>query len=186
MLAAEKSLLIAVRDRLREQCGYSDRQCEVEYDEIVPAVGGDMYIVVAGGGWRPGPRHNTSGQVNDLIYAVDVCVVKRITSVPRDRRTAVYLRNLSALTEEVDKIYLALDWDYTTIMERANRIILEETGSVEGFINPLRFMGISRRPEIVGGDMFGSTQEPNAGLMRVINFGGARRVSSKTILSVID
>jgi hypothetical protein len=178
MRVAEKSLLLAVRDRLRTVCGYTEQQCQIEYDEQAPAVTGDTYIIVMTGGWSPGPRHRTSGGVNDLLYAIDIGVVKRVTSVPRDRLRNVFFRNISALTEEVDKIYEAIDFDYA-LLDAANTLIVEETESTHGFIEPLKFTSMDRRPRLVPGELFAATTSEAAGLMRVISFGGARRITTK-------
>lgn len=179
MLAAEKCLLLAVRERLRQECGYTDRQCEIEYDEQAPAITGDLYVIVMGGGWTAGPRHHTCEQINDLVYAVDVTVLQRATSVPRDRKRSLYFERFTALTEEIDKIYQAIDWNYPTIMTNANAKIESLTGSTYGFIDPLRFFSIERRPRLVPGDMFDSREEHAAALARTISFGGARRITVK-------
>jgi len=178
MRVAEKSLLLAVQERLRSVCAYTEAQCQIEYDEQAPAVTGDTYIIVMTGGWSPGPRHRTSGGVNDLLYAIDVGVVKRVTSVPRDRLRNVFFRNISALTAEVDKIYEAIDFNYD-LLNAANSLITDETGSTNGFMEPLKFTGMDRRPRLVPGDLFASPGSEAAGLMRVINFGGARRITTK-------
>ena len=178
MRVAEKSLLLATQNRLRTICGYTDPQCQIEYDEQAPAVTGDTYVIVMTGGWSPGPRHRTCGGVNDLLYAIDVGVVKRVSSVPRDRLRNVFFRNLSGLTEEIDKIYEAIDFEYDLI-NAASALITAETESTEGFVEALKFTGMDRRPRIVPGELFGAPNNEAAGLMRVINFGGARRITTK-------
>lgn len=181
MRAAEKSLLIAVRDQLRAVCQYAGGQCNIEYDDqVAPATTGDLFVVVTTGGWVPGPRHGTCGGVDDFVYSVNVGVVRRIGHVPRDRRTdEVYLRNLSGLAAEVDKIVMAVDWKYQVIMERANPLILAETSSNYGFIHPLVFKNVTQTPEIVGGEVFGA-EGKTAGLKRTVSFGAARRITVKS------
>lgn len=179
MLAAENNLLLAVRNRLRDQAPYTDAQCEIEMDEQAPAVAGDLYVVVTTGGWQPGPRHATAKGVNDLVYSVDVTVVRKAGSTPRDRRRNIFFRNLSSLTAEIDKIYTAIDWSLT-VMNAANTLITAETGSTEGFIHPLVFTGMDRKPRVVPGEFFGGAAgESVAGLARTISFGAARRMTLK-------
>jgi hypothetical protein len=179
MLAAEKNLLLAVRDALRVAGPYTEAQCDIEMDEQAPATAGDTYIVVTTGGWQPGPTHQKSGGVNDLIYAVDVGVVKRAGATPRDRRRNIFFRNLSSLDAELDKIFTAIDFEYD-VMNAANALILAETGSTNGFIRPLVFTGMDRKPRVVPAEFFaGAPGENAAALMRTISFGGARRLTVK-------
>lgn len=187
MRAAEKNLLIAVRDRLRSVNDWTDEQCQVEHDEVAPAVAGNLYVVVMTGGWTPGPRHRTSGGVSDLIYSVDVSVAKRVANVPKDRLRNVFLHNLDSLDEELDKVYRVVDWggepdedgDYP-LMRLANALILEETGSEQGFVEPLKFSSIERRPRIVGGELFSAKSgQPQVGMVRTMSFTGARRITHK-------
>ena len=179
MKAAENNLLLAVRNELRTAGPYTPEQCEVEFDEQGPAIVGDTYIVVTTGGWQPGPRHQTCGGVSDLIYSVNVGVVKRAGATPRDRRRNIFFKNLASLTAEIDKIFTAVDFNYT-VMNAANALILAETGSTYGFERPLTFQGMDRQPRPVPGEFFAGTPGENvAGLMRTITFGGARRTTLK-------
>ncbi|MGH8743511.1 MAG: hypothetical protein ACREUY_04455 [Burkholderiales bacterium] len=181
MKAAEKNLMLAARNQLRlpqpTGGGYAADQCDVEFDEMAPATVGDIYLAVIPGGWRPGPRHNTSGGVNDLVYSVLVAVVRRIGNVPRDRRRDVFLNNLNTLDDDIDKVYSALDWKYE-VMNAANALILTDTTSTQGFIEPLRLVGDVGRPRLVDAEFFGG-KEGVAGMMRILPFGGARRITTK-------
>jgi len=178
MLTAEKNLLIAVRNAIRAAGSFSDAECEIEYDELAPATTGDKYIIVMPAGWRPGPRHQSCGGINDLLYAVDVMVARRISNVPRDRRREQFLWNLQALTAIMDVVFGAVDFQYGLI-NAANALITTDTTSTEGFIEPLRFTGMDSRPRVVGGDLFGGTDDTAAGLARTIHFGNARRITHK-------
>lgn len=178
MRMAEKNLLVAVRNALRTDHKWSERECEIELDEMAPATVGDLYVAVLPGGWRPGPRHNTSGGVNDLVYGVDVLVVKRVRSQPRDRMRDVFLHNLDSLDRQLDDVHESIDWSYE-VMNAANELIAAETGSAYGFSEPLRFAAMEKRPRPAPAELFGSAQTTPAGLMRAISFGGARRLSYK-------
>lgn len=179
MKYAETALLLAVRDRLIDAAGYSDKSCAVEYDEQLPAIAGDLYVAVMPGGWTPGPRHRTSGGVNDLLYSVDVSVLIRIRAVPRDRRRDVFAMNLDALNERIDEIWPLIDFDYTTI-NAASTMITERNESEEGFCEPLQFSSVDRRPRLVAGDVYAAdSSQAHVALARSINFNGARRITTK-------
>jgi hypothetical protein len=180
---SEKSLLLAVRDALRtagsDAGRWTDDDCEVEPDDNLPAIAGDVYVAVIPGGWRPGPRHNTQSGVYDLVYSVDVCVARRIAHVPRDRRRDVFLHNVGAIDELLDLVTATVDWSYT-LMAAANALILSETGTAEGFVEPLRFAGVDRRPRLASPEQFAAVANKQpAGMLRTISFGGARRTSHR-------
>lgn len=179
MKVAEKNLLLAVRNQLRTAAlaggaGLSEAECQIELMEMAPATQGNRYIAVMPGGWIRGPRHNSSGGVNDLVYGIDIFVATRALSrTPRDRMLA----NLTELNTLIDRIYPVLDFNYTAI-NAANALILADTGSTEGFVEPLRFAAVEKRPRVVDGEVFGGTGV-NAGVARTIQFHGARRITSK-------
>lgn len=182
MRSAEKNLLLAVRNLLRTAvasggAGYSEDQCNIETDDDAPAIQGPLYVIVGAMGWRPGPRHGTSGGVRDLIYSVSVFVAKRITSVPRDRREQAFVLGSGSLNDEIDKCFQVIDWKYE-VVTAANALILKETGSQEGFVHPLVFSGMEARPRILPGEFFGASSESAAGMGRLVRFDGARRLTS--------
>ena len=178
MKAAEKSLALAVRNRIRSVCSYADELCQVEIDEMAPATAGNKFVAVVPAGWSIGSVHNTSSGVNDLVYSIDVCVMIRISNTARDRRYNPYLANSTALATECDNIYNAIDWNYT-LMAAANTLISTEfPAETQGFIEPLRFAGAGR-PRIISGEEFGDVNNKASGLVRVLSFGGARRITGK-------
>lgn len=173
-LAAEKSLLLAVRDRLRSQVPYEADQCEIEYDELAPAIVGQTYVAIMPAGFAKGKYHDTSGGIADLVFSVDVLVVKRIGNVARDRRRDVFINNVGALNEELDKIFSVVDFNYD-VMNLANAKVAAETAiTTAKFHKPLLFAGIERRPRLAPAEIFGGAVDTKAGLMRVISFGGAQ------------
>lgn len=188
MRLAEKALLLATRNRLRMPlnqafpsqggAGFSDDECQVEFDHMAPATIGKRYIAVMPGGWRPGPCHNTSGGVNDLVYGVDVLVVVRVGNVARDRLRDTFLNNVGALDEQIDKLFPVIDFN-ESLRNDANTIIQAEGGSTEPFIENLRFTGTDARPRLADAELFAGTTGQAAGLMRVIHFHGARRITTK-------
>jgi hypothetical protein len=186
MRTAEKNLLLAVRNILRlpqpTGGGFSEKECDVEYDaNVAPATSSDHYIVVTANGWQPGPRHGTSGGVNDLVYSVDVTAVRRSTSTPRDRTRGIALTNLGSLADEMDLIFQAIDWKYevTTLAETLIAAEGAAPSSGQGFVHPLVVAGMDPKPRPCPASVFGGAEGLAAGLMRTIHFSGARRITTK-------
>jgi hypothetical protein len=180
MKLAENNLVRAVRDRLR-QAGFAEQECDAEPSEMAPATVGKVYAAVIPAGWRPGPRHNTSGGVNDLVYAVKVAVIRRVTEVPRDRKRDIFLANLESLTADVDRVFEAIDWVYDVInLANAKIAATNVASSTYGFSEPLRLVGDVGPIRDVGPEFFGGAAgDTVAGMMRVLPFGGARRITPK-------
>lgn len=181
MKGGDKNLLLAVRNRLRTAVSLANDECQIEHDEMAPATAGNTYVVVTPAGIGPGPRHQTSGGIRDLLYAIDVTVVRRIGQIARDRVRDVYFSNVDALQVVVDSVVDAIDYDYTT-MAAANALILAAGGASAsyGFVQPLTFRGVDRKPRILSGEMFaGSPGHGRVAMARTINFGGARRITLK-------
>lgn len=179
MNGGDKNLLLAVRNRLRTALTLDNAECQIEHDEMAPATAGNTYVVVTPAGISPGPRHQTSGGIRDLLYAVDVTVVRRIGQIARDRVRDVYFANVDALQVVVDSVINAIDFDYTTL-SAANTLILAAGGAYAsyGFVQPLTFRGADRKPRILSGEMYAAS--PGTGrvaLARTVNFGGARRIT---------
>jgi len=170
--SAEKCLLVAVRDRLREV--FQDTEVQIEFDEMAPATVGNRYMIVLPGGYVPGPRHVSSGTIRDLVFGVDVLIAKRARHVPRDRTRDLYLLNLGSLASDCEAVVAAIDWRYE-VMNAANVTILAELGSSEGFEEPLKVAGIDSRPREAPPGLFGAAGQQAAGLMRTVHFHGARR-----------
>jgi len=187
MKAAEKNLLIAVRNRLRLPVavgggGFSENECQVEYDAMVaPATSSDRYVVVVPNGWQPGPYHGKQGDKNDLLYSVDVTVVRRATSTPRDRTREIALTNFGSLADEMDLIFQAIDWKYE-VTTAAEVLIAAQPGlpAVVGFMHPLVFAGMDPKPRPYMASGFGGAEGVIAGISRTIHFANARRMTVKT------
>lgn len=182
MKASQKYLLTAVRNQLRlpapTGAGYRDTECDCEPDDDFPATAGDVYVAVMAGGFMPGPTHNSSGGVRDFIYGVNVAVVRRISNVPKDRKTDVFLNHLDSLDDDIDRIIANVDWNQS-IRVAANALITAETGSTQGFIYPLRLAGQVSAPQPVGAEKFGAVGAKHpAGMMVTIPFHSARRITT--------
>ena len=178
---SETALLLAVRDKLRE-AGYRPDQCDIEISvDVIPPSVGDLYLMVIPGGYHATDTHNTSGGVVDEVYEVDVAIIMRETSSPRDRSRKMLIDMLGSFNAEIKKIKGAIDFQYE-VLNAANAIIaLEDDSGGQGFEVPLRFVSVDPRPTPVPGEWFaGNKQEPRAGLMRVVHFGGAQRRQVRT------
>lgn len=182
MRGSEKHLLIAVRDRLRAVCKYDKTECEIELDEMAMPTVGKLYVAVMPGGCRPGNVHAKSGGVRDLLWSANVMVVKRIREVPRDRLRNTFLLNLGSLDEEIDKIVEAVDWSYEIIAAASTELEAEDPAN-QGFVEPLKFVGLDEKPQLASPDLFAGAQPTvkggmvTCGMKRIIRFGGARRVT---------
>lgn len=174
----EAALLQAVRDQIRDRCGYGENECEVEFDEQAPATVGQVYIAVCPGGWRPGPNNDNGGGVLDELIDVEVTCILRAANVPRDRKRSVFLDNLNGLNERLSKID---NWIHfrTEVMQKANALL----ESTQGFIEMLKFGGMEAKPRAVTSETFAAKSGENAaGLARTIMFRGARRIQERAQL----
>ncbi len=173
--AAEKSLLLATRNRLISVAGYTSRQCAIEADDDAPATTGDLYVIVGPQGYRPGPRNGSSGFVSDLVFSIGVFVALRITAVPRDRHEMPYVLGTQTINKEIEKVLACVDWQWG-LTSAANTLLTAETGTTYGFMHPLVFESVDAKPRILPGEFFGASNEAAAGMGRLVRFGGARRI----------
>ena len=178
MKYAEKGLLQAVLNRLRSETTLTDPQVQIEHDERLASIESDTAVKVLPGGWSRGPRHNSCGGINDLLYSVDILVAKRVRHVARDRVRNKFINESNDITELIDLIYEQVDWRYE-VNVAANALILTATGSTDGFIEPLRFLTVEKRPREIDPQMFASGQTQPAAIGRIITFDGARRITKK-------
>lgn len=176
---SEEALLLATRDRIREVCGYSPEECEVDYDEYAPPTTGEVYVCVSSGDWSAGPLQG-SGNVLDQIFSVRVTVLQRAASKPADRFRNLYYTNINNINRRCREIVSAVDFRYevtTLAAQYAKDADLQ-------WHHPLQFQGTSG-PATVGADYFkaatymGNTTHA-AGLKRVISFGNCRVTSVRS------
>lgn len=162
----EVALLLAVRDILRAKGGYSESECDCEYDEE-PSITtlGDVYLAVVPAGWAPGPDNNACGGVLDELVSVDVACIVRGTQFPTDRLRNLFMNQLSGLNRHVRKVLTAVGNFQYEINNLANASLNDQ-----GFVEPLRFGSVDAR-------YFGGREgDKNAGMVRVVHLVGARRL----------
>jgi hypothetical protein len=177
---SESALVRAVRDQIRASSSITDRQCDVELDEIAPPTAGDVYILVMSAGTEAGPSHNANQGARDILYSVDVSIALRAPKVPRDRQRKLFI----ALTQsyEVYSGYVMdqVDFKYP-VNDAANAYILAETASTDVFIEVLKFANSSRFRLAPAGLFLATTGEQVAAVIRTIHFRGARRLEQRNL-----
>lgn len=180
MSDTETALLLGVRDRIREACGYSEAQCECEFDEMAPASVGDVYVVVMPGGWQPGPRNNGGGILDELID-VEVEVILRSGQFPKDRSRGLFMDTLTGLNTRLQQINTLAGHLNYAVLDLAKLHLVDST---QGFVEPLKFGGIERKPREVPPEIFSATagSQP-AGLARRLTLVGARRIQNRTTMT---
>jgi hypothetical protein len=175
MLVAETALLKAVRDKIRDELAIGP--CDLQLDDQIPATAQDDYYAVIGAGTRPGPRHNTSGGVFDLVYSVRVVIYHRITHVARDRRRSVYDNLFTTMNAKLDDIIPLLDFKYDLLADA--QAMLSETVWADGkYVEPFRRFTPDPNPRTVMRDPYdaavGTAGDPIVALARGITFEGVR------------
>lgn len=189
MLSAEIAILQGVRDILRAKLGLDELQCNCEPDEQVPAIAGDYYYAVIPGGVVPGPTHNTSGGVIDMIHSVQVLAVHRKLE-PRDR-SRVFLDSLTSINKMIGNIQKAIDWQWDALSYINHMLYLQDPYAapfIQGGIPRVTRIDPKPRPvnsQLYGGQAIGGKgSTPYIGMSRSIYFGGMRRISTIAQLGV--
>lgn len=180
MLDGEVFLLEAVRDALRAKLDLSEHQCQCEYDELIPAIAGHLYVAVIPGGVQPGPTHQSSSGVIDAIHSVQVTVLRRITTA-RDRYSAAFFEQLHGINRALSDVIAAIDWQMD-VLTAANHKLWERDSAAEPFIELLRVSSIDSRATVVNANAIGgstsgqSSTSTGAAVKRSVLFAGCRRI----------
>lgn len=175
--STETALLQAVAERLRDYIELDSLEAQVEHDEQAPVAVGEKYFCVLTGGLSPGPTEAGNVAILDELVSVDITVIIRCAAVQRDKRRDVFLGNVRSLNAYTRKVQEAIHGNYTELINVANTYIRRESGSTDGFIEPLRFAGTDQRPRLVPGTTFAARPEEKfAGLARTVRFRNARRI----------
>lgn len=181
MINAEIPFLTTIRDMIRSGLPIAEHHCQNEPDENVDAIAGDEHIIVIPNGITPGPRHNTSGGVWDLIFAARVVLFQKIANIPRDRRDNVFLNRLNGMDVRLGEIAELFDF--------SNPFLTNATTAANNdvrFIEPLKFQSMDARPIMVNFEPYDAVNFPNPNtsntilaMKRGINFGGCRAMKGK-------
>jgi len=175
---SESALLRAVRDRIRLHADFENRQVEVELDEHVPPTSGDLYVLVVSAGVEPGPSHVTNAGAIDKLYNVDVTIAMRAPRVPSDRRRSLFIGLSQSFETYEAAVELQVDFKYP-VLAAANAYLFAETGSTEGFIEPLKFAGVGPFRQVPAETFYAASGEIVAAVVRTIRFRGARRIQTR-------
>ena len=166
LLSAVKTTLVGF------QSTWTTLVCDVGIGpEPAPACG-ELFIRIYPGNWSVIGKDE--GADLDEVYGVNICVTRRLNYSPLDRTgTEVLIKATTGLEDVCALIRTYLHYNYT-LMNAVNTAL---GGSVNGFIEPLRFRdgGI---PIVRGADWFSAEDETLAGLSQTLIFGGARRLQT--------
>lgn len=176
---SESALVRAVRDRIRAHSDFADHQVRVELDEFAPPVTGNLYVMVLSAGEEAGPRHNPNQGASDKLYHVDVTVCLRATHRPRDRQREMFVGLTKSFETYKVAIENQIDFRYE-VNDAADAYILAETGSSEGFIEPLKFASVSPFRRAPASLFLAAEGETVAAVLRPIHFRGARRIVTRS------
>ena len=175
---SESALLRAVRDQIQAHASFDARQVTIEPDEQFPAVAADVHIGVMFGGVTAGPTHGTNHGASDLLYGIDIAIAMRSPKKPMDRRFDLWVDTTTSFeTIQVD-IDSKVDFQYA-VNVAADVLILAETSSSDGFIEPLKLASVgpirNAPPEVYAGTGGGT-----AALIRTLQYRGARRIVTRS------
>jgi len=176
---SESALARAVRDQIRLNSAYNDRDVDVELDEVVPPVKGELYIIVIPAGIEAGPTHESSGCVIDELFSIDIVVIRRSPRVPSDRERKLFIAITRSFEVDRRNILSAVDFSYS-VLTAANAYILAEESSSEGFIEPLKQASVGRFRTATAETFRAAPGETNAGVARTISYRGARRIQTRS------
>ncbi len=187
------ALLFAVRDGIRAAgFGYGVPECDILDDGHPPESCGNIYVSVYERASQSNSRRNL-----DEYFSFAICLTMRIR-VPLGRIGDSLLASKLARTSgkgqpsfnarmEQLRGYLHENWPMTVYFQGATPASANDNiaawtpgGTVYGFTEPARYVGRDK-PEIVGGEWFGSDPAAVAeGLKCELRFDGARRMQPQT------
>ena len=187
------ALLYSVRDGIRAaSMNYGVAECEIMDDGRPPPRCGNFFVAVHGGKSSPGPANSRN---LDELFGFSVTLTMRVT-VPLDRlgdqqiarnieRIPLgYRQGFNAKAEQL-RDFLHMNWRITVLTGQTpnsanDNIIAWATGTVYGFVEPARFMGMEL-PRLVGGEWFAAEPESeDMGIVTELRFDRAKRLQPQT------
>ena len=187
------ALLYAVQDHIRAAgMNYDQATCGVQDSGQPPPRCGNFFVAVHGGKSSPGPANSRN---LDELFGFSVTLTMRVT-VPLDRlgdqqfyrnieRIPLGYRQGFAAKVEQLRAFLHMNWRMTVLTGQTpnsanDNIIAWATGTVYGFVEPARFMGMEVA-RLVGGEWFAAEPEAeDIGLVSELRFDRAKRLQPQT------
>jgi len=176
---SEIAVLEAVLWKLKITTGLDENHIDiVPTPQTIPTLSRAEHILISPNGWSPrGNPHNTSGGVRSETIGVAVTVINNLGAIPEDRKWK-YLFRYQAMSKMIAQVMVALDWQYD-VLTKADEILLEATGSTEGFQKCLVWQNIDPTPGMIGPEFWGAASKArspqHAGVSRTIRFSSMER-----------
>lgn len=188
------ALLYAVRDGIRAySINYDQATCELMDDGRPPPRAGNVFVAIHGGT----ARSDRDNQLYEL-YGFSVTLTMRV-GIPLDRvgdqlmsrnieRVPLgYRQGFYAKLEQL-RAYLHMNWQITVKQSQTpnsanDNLAAWLTGTVYGFVEPMRYRGLEAPPRLVGAEWFGADpgeSDQEIGMVATLKFDGAKRVQPIT------
>lgn len=164
-------MLLAVRNEIRANLSYADKDCDTSIDGRPPPNCGQVFVAV-----HPGPRTSTSRECLEEEYTVLVTVTMRVPPSWDRASQETVEKAATGLEARADAIRVAIHRDCmdNRVRVRADALI---TGSVNKFVETLMFAGDQPVQE-VGPEHFHAEGNKVAGLIMTLTFTSAKRIQS--------
>tara|TARA_B100000949_G_scaffold148547_1_gene130512 strand:+ start:248 stop:790 length:543 start_codon:yes stop_codon:yes gene_type:complete len=170
-------LLIATRDQLWSAISVLDEtNCGINPDGQPPPFAGQLYVSVHGTEWTVG------GMVDgglDEEFGIACTVTMRAGFTPDDRMgDSLYIKLATGLEDLVRKIIVEIRTSRWIILNAANALMPDD---LDGFVEPLRWLGVNAEPRIVGPEWFHAAPDvnnPTSGLSMEVRLDKARRIQA--------
>jgi hypothetical protein len=174
---SSSALARAVRDAIRALADFRDRQVTAEVDERAPSRAGDLHVIVWPGGTEQDETNETSGCVLDKLFGINVSIAMRAPRKARDHQGEFWIQATDSFDTYAATIVSVVHFVYA-VNTTANATILSESGSAEGFIEPLKCTGIGPIREAPPDIFADDPRSQRVAFIRTINFRGARRIQT--------
>lgn len=177
ILQAETSLLIAVRQHLKDQLGIGDDAIDIELDDTAPAMSGQVFYAVSPSNASQGRYSGTYGAPAHDMLGARVAVIMRMGNVPKDRtRQSAFLNRLHGLNTLVSDVSKAIRQNYNLINIANSE--LEQMGVDGSFTKPLVPVSVDQKPRMATGDIYDAGRNNSGGnaqvvMIRGVNFANA-------------
>lgn len=179
--------LHGVRNWLREQFGWKENQCGVQYQCIPPAIGEQYYIALDDAGVETGPEETDA--LTEILN-LEIGVWRRPGGKPADRLgllklpTDLYLNNIYSNTQLERMVIVAtgpvkqsgglhMNWRLPLFINELFKLPNDDEGA--GFLGALTFRGYSRFESI---GIPGQGNDAVAYYGRRLRFRGLKRIQN--------